>query len=100
MTITEFLLARITEDEASIDDLVRSGDHSWWGEVRYMDECEAKRAIVLLHLPSASHRWCITCTDIDALPPNNVEAYPCRTLRALALVYADHPDYDTAWSVT
>ena len=23
--------------------------------------------------------------------------YPCLTLRALAAVYSDHPDYDPAW---
>lgn len=66
---------------------------------RVLAECEAKRSIVELHLPTESFRWCITCTDIDVAPPNNVEAYPCRSLRALALPYAGHEDYDEAWRV-
>ena len=45
MTLTEFLLARIAEDEASIADMVRYGDHSWWGEHRMSAECEAKRRL-------------------------------------------------------
>lgn len=92
MTLTDFLLARIAEDETEVE-----LGASRFNPERVWAECEAKRRIVKLHLPSASHRWCISCTDIDTLPPNNVEAFPCRTLRALAAVYADHADYRDEW---
>jgi len=103
-TLTEFLLARIARDE---DEARHARPHSG-GSVyandvhgrllvqpaRVLAECEAKRRIV------ESHRWdeewengvrfASDCEDCWQSPP-------CRTLRALAAVYADHPDYDEAW---
>jgi hypothetical protein len=36
--------------------------------------------------------------DICARCASHAEGeYPCRTLRALAAVYADHPDYRDEW---
>ncbi|WP_235738983.1 DUF6221 family protein [Nocardioides alcanivorans] len=129
MTIVEFLLARIADDEAMAmaqrEDVEREfgsttvelhspidqeglGDMGWPAlvidESRVQAECEAKRQIVELHAPDdggslpISPEWwsCSTCEQDP-----RAEAWsewPCSTLRALASVYADHPDYDPAWN--
>lgn len=107
MTLTEFLVARIAEDEAVAADeqaelqaesfgsgglqsgLVRvlvNGipgtliDHS-----RVLAECQAKRRII-------EGVYETVMMGISGLGPI--------TLRMLALPYADHPDYDSSWSVT
>jgi len=70
---------------------------------RVLREVEAKRAILELHKGEPS---------IHAVPPGsgplycmsdgvddgwyNVE-WPCATVRAVAAVYRDHPDYDEVW---
>lgn len=86
MTLTEFLLARIAEDEAAAE-----GDpHASYCEergctcgagtttTRVLAECEAKRRIILA-----------LCDDYEEPSPS--------VLRTLAGIYADHPDYDEAW---
>ena len=89
MTIAEFLLARIAEDEewvrhpdwcrAVADDQACDCD----GPARVLAECEAKRRIV-----EREPLW----ND----PPEVRELYD-DTLRDLAAIYADHPDYDEEW---
>lgn len=98
MTITEFLLARIEEDEHA----ARQGDHrdvgndiGWWsmsegdvlhiGTDRVLAECEAKRRMVDRHS---------ACDDVSY-----GDASSCPDMRDLASVYVDHPDYDAAWAV-
>ena len=107
MTITEFLLARIAEDEASAG----SWYEDWGGNMeplgdRIWAECKAKRQIVELHTPwgfeYSGGEACARCVSPDdwnviALPDE--ERFPCATLRHLAAVYADHPDFDPAWRV-
>lgn len=88
MTITEFLLARIAEDEdvARVFDDVKPRYYEVSGmepspeyvtvyvsPARVLAECAAKRAIV-----DARH-----------------EDDTC--IRILAAVYSDHPDYNKAW---
>lgn len=140
MTLTEFLLARIAEDEAAareaspspwtypgiesvaggtlydatrrIADLVyeqpedhdgtivrhllvpeadANGEHiARHDPARVRAECEAKRRIVAIandqiRLGRQARGW------------DNWEDMAVATLRALALPYADHPDYDEAW---
>lgn len=103
MTPTEFLLARIAEDEADpwrgaeiagADRVVGPAEHAalradedaW--EARVSAECEAKRRIVQLHGNDWNPRGkCQACDEVG----------PCDTLCALALPYAEHPDYDEAW---
>lgn len=117
MTITEFLLARIAEDEAAVEQLTHvfhsAGTQMYVKESwimsplrkeRFLAECAAKRAIVELHSPvkddgwksGAAHGnlWCGSCGSIDDSP----EPFPCDTLKALAAVYASHPDYRQEWS--
>jgi len=150
MTLTEFLLARIAEDEAVaraavIPESARPNAYkphpelSRWryvpdGEVEYdyddpypyptvayvtcdhegllpsvneevgphiarhdparvLAECAARRAIVALHARySERYEGCSSCGSVAEYGVD----YPCDTLRALALPYADHPDYDEA----
>lgn len=97
MTLTEFLLARIAEDEAWAT--LRRGAGDWRAPIarRVLVECEAKRLIAALHQTSgdiADH--CITGVA-DYLP--TPAPYPCPTLRALASVYADHSDYRQEWAL-
>lgn len=109
MTLTEFVEARITELEVVARDALAPlgegprrdfystvGPHGDdWGlctfhvpPARVFAECEAKRRIVQLHGNDWNPRGkCATCDEVG----------PCDTLRALALPYADHPDYDEAW---
>lgn len=139
MTLTEFLLARITEDEAnatSSDVLQRAMTAAWPGlppglsideatrrtraalvaaglpdAGRVLAECEAKRRIVEAHpltadvtpvhtgpTPDVGCETCHTVTASSIDDVDYVEALgPCDTLLALALPYADHPDYQPEW---
>lgn len=109
--LTEFLLARISEDEATAraaffepdsewDDPIEGKDTGWvkresivgdcgmdettaahmikWSPARVLVECEAKRTLLFL-----SEHGC--GDDYE------------RVQRALALPYADHPDYLPKW---
>ena len=112
MTLTDFLLARIAEDEAAAHALGDEPGREWWHvtnewlpplnsdaarfaarlhPTRVLAECEAKRRVVGLHSgdedPSDCPPW--------GRSPSGLE--PCSTLRALALPYADHPDYREEW---
>ncbi len=108
MTITDFLLARIAEDEetARLEDDPRQMNSpecgiDWYefergmGEVirvspaRILAECEAKRRIV-----EAAREYSPELQYGD----NGEWAFDL-TLRALAAVYADHPDYDPEWAL-
>jgi len=71
-----------------------------WSPARVLAECEAKRRIVDLH-PVIGHDVCDTCVvgkrgyPLD--PYSTPERWPCGTLRALALSYADRPGYQPHW---
>ena len=122
MTLTEFLLARIAEDEADarlamqhfktgewthdgsiyagheMDEVVDWVYNEAWAHIarhdpaRVLAECEAKRRIVELHGPDQPY--------CDLNFSNADHAYfegPCQNLQLLALPYADHPDYREEW---
>ena len=108
MTITEFLEARIAEDEKRA---------AYYGPLtlgmrRLLAECAAKRAIIAIHHPhnhGGTHGDAVFCDEcqwdhaddtprIDNQPVENFGANPCRTLVALAAVYKDHPDYQQEWA--
>ena len=99
-TLSEFLLARITEDEAAARELIDNGPE-WMEEAvsfganpdRVLAECEARRRIVEgLHniLGDAPDQ-----ADGTALR-GYVEALWV-VVQELAAVYADHPDYQPGW---
>lgn len=118
--LVEFLLARIAEDEESaISEQADAMVGFYWksypqkayeelqsrvlaSSSRILTECEAKRAIVELHGP-VEEQGVTVCSECgpDEDVPFRVEAYgrgwPCPTMRALARVYADHPDYREEW---
>lgn len=144
LTLTEFLLARIAEEEAVVGDMpdwhcTDSARGEGWGsrgdcricgaymfdgtenvteeaygehldEVhrrpRVLARCRADRAIVDLHPTRTAYWWggeaevevCDTCSTGPYAQDEDVEA-PCPTLRALASVYADHPDYQPEWAL-
>ena len=99
-TITEFLEARIDEDHRLAGSgWARLGDTRWetdnYGRnfltpSAVLAECAAKRAIAGLHKVGADQ-----CDEHNAM----FESIPCPTIRALAAVYADHPDYRQEWAL-
>lgn len=124
MTPTEFLLARIDDDENTARCAGHGNGlvfHDWnaeWVQVELPDnarptydvrhirtfspdrvrsECEAKRRIIdehTCHCPDPNCRDCGACSGDHHADPTPA---PCATLRFLALPYADHPDYDEGW---
>ncbi|MFE0699141.1 DUF6221 family protein [Streptomyces sp. NPDC058872] len=72
---------------------------------RVLAEVDAKRRIVERHGPAVlcggggaqyynTTRVCRSCESPKQFPE---QAWPCPTLRLLALPYAGHADYDEAW---
>jgi hypothetical protein len=80
MTLTEFLTARLDEDEADArDDDGSPTPIGMWDPDRVLAEVAAKRAIVD-KATDYDERWALD-----------------EVLRHIAAPYADHPDYDEAW---
>lgn len=112
MTIVEFLLARIAEDEAELG-VLASGVHDdsagpnglGWGDVgaisdvltvshrRATAECEAKRRIIDASRYVEAGGGSAEIVMFDGWPRAGVPS----VLASLALPYADHPDFDPAW---
>ena len=118
-TLTDFLLARIADDEQEIHRLraTVAEDDAWReddpfpeaGKVdRPLAECEAKRRIIELHLNNESRvvayrspRWADAMTDDDRMDWRKAEARCAATesaVRLLTQVYSDHPDFDPVWT--
>lgn len=95
-SIGAFLLARIAEDEAA----AKAEDRTFivrFQPGRLLAECAAKRQIVRFHTDEESTLGPDpSCSDPDHEPPLYPEG--CHTLRALAAIYADHPDYRRDWA--
>ena len=102
LTITDFLEARISEDEAVAGEPVFRGEpvdsrlrevlagHAGGLEInasRVRAECESKRTILELHAACVREGY------------DNAAAYLEDALRALAAVYKDHPDYRKEWAL-
>ena len=112
MTLTEFLLARIAEDEARAlhDDLNDLCDDPGGdgGPSRVLAECAAKRRIVEEYeghrgsvMAYRSPRWRDAMNEQDRREWSKAEArhrVAEDMARALASVYAGHPDYRPEWS--
>ena len=121
MDLTEFLTARVDEDEAAAKAAAARGGSIWPNSdyenrtpeleharrhdpARALREVEAKRAILAAHMPGEfGYRQieilCRTCVtghyvymDDDAADP-----WPCVTVRALAAIWNGHPDYRDEW---
>ena len=97
MKLTEFLLARIVEDEARWQDFGHHDHNDYdppapWPQL--LAECEAKRRIVKVWNLRMSEPW----GDMPAMPlgGNGGEVY-YEVIQCLATVYAGHPDFDEEW---
>ena len=94
LTLTDFLLARIAEDEA---DLRLGGEYmDPFNPPRLLAECEAKRRIVERYARKVarSERFpALTQDEADA------RAVLRATLLDLAMPYADHEDFQEEWRV-
>ena len=109
IALTDFLLARIADDEASA---TRASGFTPWGRAfrqdnygnltiqpaRVLATCKAHRTIVELHgrpheCSTYDHTGevdnCSWCLDGDE----------CSTLRAIAAVWSDHEDYRAKWAL-
>lgn len=107
MNITEFLEARIAEDEAecgpmaSLDDDDRGGWAIAYAE-RVLAECAAKRAILAFDQDKQiwEPRGFSSDTDSGAFisgGPKNPQAR--HVTQILAAIYKDHPDYQREWAL-
>lgn len=97
MNITDFLLARIEEDEADAqtdaDEMAKSSvsiqfdcaTQARFTAARVLAECKAKRAIIDWWLNGV-----IGYVEVDGDLTN--------PLLPLAAVYSDHPDYQQEWN--
>ena len=69
------------------------------GRVHMLADVQAKRAIIAgharvsIHDPDLHPDACDTCGCADTHPTR----WPCKTLRHLASVYSEHPDYRETW---
>ena len=123
MTITEFLLARIADDEAVARATLAESDLLDWSgnwsdavglhgpadgpsghaavvvdPARVLAECAGKRRIAELHARCDVHdRPGDECDACQRCGDGSL--WPCDTLLAVASVYADHPDFDPAWEI-
>ena len=138
-TITEFLNARLDEDEAAAAEAAHgSADWAergtWWLEgvehnvvgdeeafchpsnvnhivrhdpARVLREVAMKRDLLALHRPGKAEFYdgdqcdhCAgQCHSSSGLMCEEPDArYPCDTVRTLATVHSDHPDYQPEWA--
>jgi len=125
MTLAEFLLARIAEDEKAAADCDAASGYTIWehdsdGEVgtanalvshpvrvayaehiakhdpfRVLAECEAKRRIVALSQVEGTAQF----PNYEGGYESGWEDASSDAVRLLALPYADHPDYQPEWRV-
>ena len=75
---------------------------------RVLREVEAKRAILAAHGPDPTGKFgsdgqprCLVClTDRDGYEEQwEADEWPCLTLRSVAAIWSDHPDYDREWAL-
>lgn len=108
ITLSEFLLARIAEDERRAGLLqseivylegpeeAENAAHTLLDPARILAECEAKRKVIALHntrftLAGPDGRKgvrCVACKDLTS---------PCKTLRTLGEPYSAHEEYREEW---
>jgi len=94
-------------------------DHGWvvhdtavcvWSEgvaARLLREAAAKRAVMAEHfstddlgapIPAVCNRCTTDAIQIRFISPTECLPWPCPTVRALAAVYRNHPDYRQEWA--
>jgi Family of unknown function (DUF6221) len=100
--LTEFLNARLTEDELLIRrywaNEVVAGLGAPFDLARFLYDCVSKRMIVALHTPSSEADPAQPAVGLRKyICAHDRSPYPCLTLRALAIPYADHPEFREDW---
>lgn len=100
--LRNFLLARIAEDEVLIrrhwENEIVGGLGAPFDLTRLLYECTSKRMIVAVHTPSTGASSALPAGGMrDLYCAHDRSPYPCLTLRALALPYADHAEYQEEW---
>jgi hypothetical protein len=116
MDLTEWLLGQIGDDEERLDRLTSDelfGDDQLEIGPPAIDvgfllaDCDAKRRIVFEHRPvniALSYPLCATCLDHVATDDEGAwaigKAWPCQTLRLVALPYAGRDGYLDEWRDT
>lgn len=99
--LIEFLRNRLDEDREAA---ARTGGDRTppGGAGRLLREAEAKQRLLTVHVPDALALHGRTCAECRVPEPGFEygvpSPFPCRTLTALATVYADHPDYRPEWA--
>lgn len=101
MTITEFLEARIAEDEAQAKESQHYEDDiwetaGWWNPTRVLAECAAKRKLIAIS--EEVERMDYQITQEWGGSGEAIDGTADDMLKAMASVYADHPDYQQEWA--
>lgn len=106
--VVEFLRARIAEDRAAaamvgddtgyFEDVHAAAHHLRWGAPRALAECDAKEQVVTANAEML--RLASELPQRSRLRPYVLAAALTArtTLRRMAEVYADHADFEPAWS--
>lgn len=115
MTLTAFLLARIAEDESAAQRAMTAGGSAAHGRApgrtvdagagaeitdpaRVLVECRVKRQVVVLADEATGLDQTVDMErEADSRHDSGIHYVGDRILRAMASVYAGHPDYDPAW---
>ncbi len=100
--LTEFLLARIVEDEAECRREIADGyggdqHESGWPSNRVLADCEAKRRIVACAVAAKSRATRAVEMDWPSVVRLAAAVAYEDAMKFHALVYADHPDYREEW---
>jgi hypothetical protein len=90
MNITDFLEARIAEDEKRAIEYQQYP--GWWKPARVLAECASKRAILGEYEGLTFEQR----STFDSWEP--YRSVMRAVLKSLAAVYKDHPDYQKEWA--
>jgi hypothetical protein len=106
MTLVEFLRERVDDDEEGCAHDFETANEEWYAE-RMLAECEAKRRLIEIAVGPWDEETIdravrlnqrgSTVVDEDGEEEEVAEWTTTRLLRAVAAVYADHPDYQPEW---
>lgn len=101
--IVEFLSERIREDEAAARKILSDravSESGKWYEHRLLLECEAKKRVI--RIVESARQTALATMVSDPFEeesrwiPEAIE-WTTRSLKALALPYAEHPDFEQDW---
>jgi len=106
VTIGEFILARVADDEflarhiatrraprCGIAGAAEVARIDTWDPARVLAQCSVRRKLVVEHRVAGLVPGSARCGCGGPGPA----CPPCLTMRALALEWADHPDYEATW---